>query len=125
MSLPIGTWSMYSNGFFMSLLIQGSGDPTTFVGSITENQVLQLTKCSWNDALSEIRFTRTLTPADGGEVQNYIGFLFDRTVPLGNLTSFGNTPVMAGTFTSSGGFENPGKAAAGWGWFAYSVGDAP
>jgi hypothetical protein len=125
MSSPVtGNWKMFANGFPVDLFIQDSKDPTKVVGEIIENNRSDpLTKGTWNDTLKEIKFTRKLTapdannPVTGPEVQDYIGFLFDRTVKLSPAS--GDTFVMAGTFTSTGGFENPVKQKAGWGWFAF------
>lgn len=115
-----GFWGLYSNGFALGLYISLEADLTTVSGTITEgNQSTSIQAGKWDDTLSKIDFKRAVLDNEGhptGELQSYTGFLFDQEVTV--LVS-SPTSVMAGTFTSEGGFENPAKAASGWGWFAY------
>jgi hypothetical protein len=115
-----GLWRIVANGFPMILDVQ-TFDPTSFSAWLVDanNQQSQVNG-TWDDALGEINFTVTVgtgTPAQ--ETQHYKGFLFDKEVDIPGL---GASAVMAGTFTSEGGFENPAKAAAGWGWLAWRIG---
>ena len=120
MAFPIaGEWNLYANGFNLSLSIGPSADQATVTGKISEGgQPSTIQEGKWNDALRQITFERVI---DTGEVQTYTGFLFDLQVPIFPVF-LGGTSVMAGTFTSTGGYENPDKAMVGWGWFAYFVG---
>lgn len=126
MSTPVsGDWAMFSNGFPVDLFIQDTDDPTVLLVNVAENNVTDTGKGSWDNALQEIKFRRTLTAPDANhEVQDYIGFLFDRTVNIPS-SGFVDTLVMAGTFTASGGFGNPVKQAVGFGWFAFFRGPGP
>lgn len=129
MAFPSGDWNLYANGFKLDLFIEDSTDQTTVNGTVTSGNQLSpiLAGSTWNDALSEINFSFKVI--ETGEVQIYSGFLFDNGVPGLPLVPGGQTTsVMAGIFTADltqGGSENPDKAKAGWGWFAYLIGPGP
>lgn len=135
MAFPSGDWNLYANGFRLDLFIQESADQTTVNGFVYTDpaagnqQSFTIQEGTWNDTLSEITFKFEVDVKDGEgntigkEAQTYRGFLFDRGVANLPNVPRGEASVMAGIFTSQGGFENPVKAATGWGWFAYSVGE--
>ena len=119
-------YSMWSNGFPLELQVTFVHADGRVEGTISDDiygtNPVPFSNGTWDDYLRKLSFTRTII--DTGEVQTYTGFFFDQ------YTNFAGSPinpdgnqqpyysVIAGTFTSVGGYEDPVRAAAGWGWFA-------
>lgn len=120
-------WYLWANGFPLRLVVTTVGADGVVGGTISEIAAppMPFFDGTWDDQLKKLQFKHSI--ADTGEVQTYVGFLFDQ------LTYFNHSPlstpqdytkpywVLAGSFTSVGGFENPDRAAAGWGWFAVAA----
>ena len=112
-------WYLWANGFPLQLLVTTDRDDGEVGGNIIDGDgnSVSIASGTWNDASKTLKFSRTLQ--DTGEVQTYTGFLFDQPTNF-NGTSLSNPEnywVLAGSFTSVGGFEDPNRRG-GMGWFA-------
>ncbi len=119
-------WYIWANGFPLQLTVTTIRDNGSVAGLISDgvNPDVPILDGTWDDQTKKFQFK--LTIGDTGEVQSYTGFFFDQ------LTNFAGSPlnpqgnpqnywVFAGSFTSTGGFEDPIRAASGWGWLAVTL----
>lgn len=116
MPLPLmSIWLLEANGFALGLNVRSVDASGNVQGEVVSgSSSLPLQNAVFGEDSKELRFAVTL---DNGEIQTFVGFLFDQTVVINN-DAFG--AAMAGTFTGDR-FEDPRRP--GFGWFALQTGN--